>query len=123
MKCFEQFLKSKGGILCAPVAVENQTFRWSAFFISCSKGGCDKLTAVLLRNFVGDYFAGIEIEDRTDIVHLFVISKIGDIADPDLIGSRSGKLFSQLISFFLRMESHIEPFGSCTNAGEIHLLH
>ena len=21
------------------------------------------------------------------------------------------------------MESHIEPFGSCTNAGEIHLLH
>ena len=123
MKCFEQFLKGKGSVLCASVAMENQTFRWSAFFISCSKGGCDKLTAVLLRNLVGNYFAGIEIEDGPDIVHLFVIGKVGDVADPYLIGNGSGKLFSQSIGFLLCMETHIEAFGSCPNAGEIHLLH
>ena len=123
MKCFEQFLKSKGSVLCTSVAMENQTFRWSAFFISCSKGGCDKLTTVLLRNLVGDNFTGIEIEDGTDIVHLFVIGKIGDIADPYLIGSGSGKLHSQPIGFLLCMETHIEAFGSCPNAGEIYLLH
>ena len=77
MEGLEQLLEGKGGILCTPVAVENQTFHRSAFFISRSKGGCDKLTAVLLRNFVGDYFAGIEVEDRTDIVHPFVIGEIG----------------------------------------------
>ena len=91
MKYFEQFLKSKGSVLCASVAMENQTFRWFAFFISCSKGGCDKLTAVLLRNLVGDNFTGIEIENGTDIVHLFVIGEIGDITNPDLVGSGSGK--------------------------------
>lgn len=61
MECFEQFLEGKGGVLRATVAVENQTFRWFAFFISCPKGGCDKLAAVFLRNFVGDYFAGISV--------------------------------------------------------------
>ena len=123
MEYFEQFLKGKGSVLCTSVAMENQTFRWSAFFISCSKGGCDKLTAVLLRNLVRDCFAGIEVKNSTDIVHLFVIGKIGDIADPDLIGNGSEKLLSQPIGFLLCMGSHIEPFGSCPNAGEIHLLH
>ena len=66
--------------------MENQPIRRSAVFISCSKGRCDKLAAVLLRNLIGDHFAGIEVEDSTDIVHLFVIGEIGHIADPDLIG-------------------------------------
>ena len=123
MECFEQFLKSKGGILCTPVAMENQTLRRPAFFISDPKGGCNKLAAVLLRNLVGNNFTGIEIENGTDIVHLFVIGKVGDIADPYLIGSGSGKLHSQPIGFLLCMETHIEPFGACTNTGEIHLLH
>lgn len=123
MECFEQFLKGKGGILCTPVAMENQTLRRPAFFISDPKGRCDKLAAVLLRNLVGNNFTGIEIEDRTDIVHLFVIGKISDIADPDLIGSGSGKLLFQPIGFLLCMETHIEAFASCSNTGEIHLLH
>ena len=123
MECFEQLLESKSGILCAPVAMENQPIRWSAFFISCSKGRCDKLAAVLLRNLIRDHFAGIEIEGRTDIVHLFVIGEIGHIADPNLIGRRSRKLHFQTVGFLLCMESHIEAFGFCPNAGEIHLLH
>ena len=81
------------------------------------------MTAVLLRNLIGDHFAGIEVEDRTDIVHLFVIGEIGHIADPNLIGCGSGKLHFQTVGFLLCMESHIEPFRSCTNAGEVHLPH
>lgn len=65
MERLKQLLESKGSILCTTVAVENQSIRWSAFFISCPKGGCDKLAAVLLRNFAGEHFTGIEVENRT----------------------------------------------------------
>ena len=111
-KCFEQLLKSESSILCAPVAVEKSIPPLATVFISRSKGGCNKLTAVLLRNLIGDHFSGIQIEDCTDIVHLFCYKQNRWHRWPRFDWEQKRKTAFPTIGFLLCMESHIERLAS-----------
>ena len=86
--------------MAASVAMEGQLCRIAAFRISFPKSGRDKTGAGGMGDAIPDDSAGKQVDDSAKIDSGIVNFKIGDIADPHLIGPICSKMPLQQISFF-----------------------
>ena len=91
-------------------------------FVSQLESAFRQLSAVLTPYLIADNLSGIQINNSTNIVILFIVPEECDIADPYFIWSRCMKLLIQLIPV-QSLLFVVVLLGTFTNADESHVLH
>lgn len=92
MAILQKFRKCIRDVLPASVAVEGQLCGIAAFHISFPKSGRDKTGAGGMGYTISHHSAGKQVDDSAKIYSGIVDFKIGDIADPYLIGPICSKM-------------------------------
>ena len=79
---FQVFAKSFWSVITPIVSMKNQIFVRLPWLISQLKSAFSKLCAVFFAYLISYHLPCVQVDNNTDIIILFVISKASNIADP-----------------------------------------
>ena len=87
------------------------------------EGACDQMGAGVAGHPVADNPAGEEIEDNAEVEPVVVDLKVGDVADPDLVGAVCGEMLLQQVLLFVLLTLLVLLLCLWTDAVQIQFLH
>ena len=88
----QQFFKRSRGVLFAPIAVKDQALGFTALPICVSECSGHKIGTGIARYSPTNNFAREQVENHTKVKPVSIDFKVCNVADPNLIGTLSGKL-------------------------------